>query len=831
MSRSLGTLTLDLVARLGGYEQGLDKAEKEAKKRAAAIERVFEQATATVAAAFASLAAAGTAALTAINAQADTIAGFQDLSDKIGDTAEQIATLQIASSLSGVAIDTVAAASIKLTSALSKTDDESKAVGQALKDIGINFDEFKKLSPVAQIDAVANALAEFEDGAGKTAIAVSLFGKSGAEILPFLKDLAEGGQRQVKLTAEQIAAADEYTKATARLRAEFESFVQQQTANYIPTLSEVQSVLAEVAKNQDVVTVAVGGLEVAVKAALVVLQTLLVVGSDVVYVFKMTGVEIGAMAAQLAALARLDFNGFKAISEAVKGDAERARKELDAFQARVMKIGQPDPNTGLGFGTRSAEDRRWSPVPLRTLAPTALKTGGTTDDPAKKLLENQLKELERTINSEKELMAERNKFLDLYNSQGLLSIEDYYKTQDVIRDESMRKQEAALASQLEILKKARAGADKETDRAELQGKINEVLEKQEKLQRSNSAAAVEAQIKQSIAWKEQEATILAARQAAQDFYDTAMRGYERQLSGVGMGSKFRELQSQIQGIEEKYQQQRQDLANQRAQAELGGPLSEQAKRDYERRLEIINEFEAKTVSAAKTTFAALDEAQSNWLNGATEALANYADEAKNIAKQVEDALTNAFSGLEDTLVEFLTTGKADFKAFADSIIKDMVRIIVRTQITGPLAEWSKGLFKGGGDGEGFDWSKAAGFISGLFGGGKASGGPVAPNTMYRVNENGPELFQAANGDQFLMTGTQSGNIVPNNALGGGGGMGDWTIINHSGVPFSKETMSVSPRERALIIRDARRSVAAEWADPNSQQSRAYARNYRAQRKR
>jgi hypothetical protein len=38
---------------------------------------------------------------------------------------------------------------------------------------------------------VALKLAEFEDGAGKTAIAMELFGKSGATMLPFLKDLAE----------------------------------------------------------------------------------------------------------------------------------------------------------------------------------------------------------------------------------------------------------------------------------------------------------------------------------------------------------------------------------------------------------------------------------------------------------------------------------------------------------------------------------------------------------------------------------------------------------------------------------------------------------------
>ena len=46
---------------------------------------------------------------------------------------------------------------------------------------------------------------------------------------------------------------------------------------------------------------------------------------------------------------------------------------------------------------------------------------------------------------------------------------------------------------------------------------------------------------------------------------------------------------------------------------------------------------------------------------------------------------------------------------------------------------------------------------------------MQPNKLYRVNENGPELFEAANGSQFLMTGTESGKIIPNGAIRASGG--------------------------------------------------------------
>ena len=40
----------------------------------------------------------------------------------------------------------------------------------------------------------------------------------------------------------------------------------------------------------------------------------------------------------------------------------------------------------------------------------------------------------------------------------------------------------------------------------------------------------------------------------------------------------------------------------------------------------------------------------------------------------------------------------------------------------------------------FGDSDIGGILSGIFGGGRAEGGPVLPNKLYRVNERGPELF-------------------------------------------------------------------------------------------
>ena len=60
-------------------------------------------------------------------------------------------------------------------------------------------------------------------------------------------------------------------------------------------------------------------------------------------------------------------------------------------------------------------------------------------------------------------------------------------------------------------------------------------------------------------------------------------------------------------------------------------------------------------------------------------------EAKNLAQGLENVTTNAFSSMEDAMVNFTMTGKASFSDMTNSIISDLMRIAVRTNITGPLA--------------------------------------------------------------------------------------------------------------------------------------------------
>jgi hypothetical protein len=332
MANSLGALVVSLSLDAADYIKGLTKAEYEAQKFAKAVESTVEAARASMVAL--GVGAAGVAV--ALNDQISKIADYQDLADKIGDTAEAIGSLSNAANVSGVSLDTVAAASIKLTASLSKTDDEAKGAGAAITALGLNFQQFKDLSPVDQIEAVANALNKFEDGANKTAVAVSLFGKSGADLLPFLFDLADGSERQVKITQEQIEAADSYAKQVARLQGSLAGLTKQMAAESIPVMSrmveQAQELVNYVKQSQNEYSVFEGVLA----AVQVVFETIVIVASDVIFVLKGIGTEFYGIGRQIAALATGDIEKFSAIGDAMKADAAKARAELDKFQADFL---------------------------------------------------------------------------------------------------------------------------------------------------------------------------------------------------------------------------------------------------------------------------------------------------------------------------------------------------------------------------------------------------------------------------------------------------------------------------------------------------------------
>ena len=154
-------------------------------------------------------------------------------------------------------------------------------------------------------------------------------------------------------------------------------------------------------------------------------------------------------------------------------------------------------------------------------------------------------------------------------------------------------------------------------------------------------------------------------------------------------------------------------------------------------------------------------------------LEQFAQSAFKFAEQAEQAVVNAFKGMEDALVRFVTTGKLNFKDFANAIIADLTRMMVRALIVKPLFNF---LFPGLADGgvvDGGELKKSA------------KGNVFAKNKIvpyaYGGIVNKPTLFPMANG-MGLMGEAGAEAIMPlkrhsNGKLGveASGGMGSIVV--------------------------------------------------------
>lgn len=93
----------------------------------------------------------------------------------------------------------------------------------------------------------------------------------------------------------------------------------------------------------------------------------------------------------------------------------------------------------------------------------------------------------------------------------------------------------------------------------------------------------------------------------------------------------------------------------------------------------------------KASDAALKSSK-DWKDGLTRGMqSSYAD-VTDMAKATENIVKNSFTAMEDTLTEFVMTGKASFSDFVNSIVEGMVRMAIQYAVIKPIMSGIMGYF-------------------------------------------------------------------------------------------------------------------------------------------
>lgn len=257
-SRSLGTLTLDLIARIGGFTSALTKAERDAEKRFKGIESAAKKMGVALGAA---LAVAGGAAAIGIKSAIDYADKLNDMNQRLGVSAEALSGWAYAARQTGTDIDSLGIGLKKLAKNMAEALDPKSTQGRLFEGLGVSVtDASGKLRSVEEIlPEIANKFKELDNATLESAIAMDLFGKSGTDLLEFLNQGGDGlsamrdraRELGVELDGDTLAAADAFNDGVGDLRTALEGLWAQVAADLLPELTRLVNVLVNLTKEGD----------------------------------------------------------------------------------------------------------------------------------------------------------------------------------------------------------------------------------------------------------------------------------------------------------------------------------------------------------------------------------------------------------------------------------------------------------------------------------------------------------------------------------------------------------------------------------------------------
>lgn len=219
-----------------------------------------------------------------------------DLAQKTGVSVEALARFNKAARVSGTDIDAVGKALVKLSKGMVEAAATGKGkAADSLKALGISaVDASGKLKSADRVTLeIANRFKSMADGPAKAALAVNLFGKAGADMIPLLNMGGDAIDKlSVKMTTAFAEKADQYSDKLAMLSGKVGAFGADLLIALLPALNAVT----------DAVSAAVSGFN----AMPAPMKNMAVSGALIAVAFgPLTGLVKGASVAFIACQAAL----------------------------------------------------------------------------------------------------------------------------------------------------------------------------------------------------------------------------------------------------------------------------------------------------------------------------------------------------------------------------------------------------------------------------------------------------------------------------------------------------------------------------------------------
>jgi lambda family phage tail tape measure protein len=224
---------------------------------------------------------------------------------------------------------------------------------------------------------------------------------------------------------------------------------------------------------------------------------------------------------------------------------------------------------------------------------------------------------------------------------------------------------------------------------------------------------------------------------------------------LGMTQDERRVQEAINQVTNETSRMIDEITKKREDA-AGRGANETVIAEYDIQIKKVRELENIYIEMARVVEQTSIETQRTFAYGWDVAFNQFAENAYNYATMAQEVFSTLTSNMTEAINTFVDTGKFSFSNFAESVIKDLIKIQLRMQMMQLFSMGMKAL-------GGFGGASAGPQLLNSY----ADGGEPPVGVPSLVGERGPELFVPS----------RAGTIIPNHqlsaALGGGGG----TTIN------------------------------------------------------
>lgn len=637
-SKSLGTLTLDLVARIGAFTGPLDKAGRAAKQSNAEMAKSFDSLAKGVGVAIGSIPAILSAMVVSSAGAAKEISNQAALAG--------LGTTEFQKYAAGAR--TVGVEQDKLSDILKDTNDKlgdfASTGGGALKDffdniapkVGVTADSFKKLNSKEALSLYVTSLEKANVNQKEMTFYMEAIANDSTALVPLLRNggkaFDELGQAAldtgVVLDEKTIAAAKQFGIELSGLQQYISSARTMLAAEFLPVLAQFTKDVNSSAKEAGGLKGQVGELGQSIlNAAAFVVSA----GDGVTRVFKIiANTLVGTFSTAAGYIQKLGSSGAAALSQLSFGDTSKKFKEDAAQMAASAKIsfdvaGQAAeeikhnleaPLAGDRFKEYVAKAKEAAAEIAETTQTTTLGTGANVDPEAAK------KKLAAEKKAASEAVAAAKKIQSAFSST-----------------------ETDLQRQIELINTSTDARKNATEAAKLQfefesGKLIGLSEQQKDRLRG---LAAELDVRKKLKQANEDAAKLASFGASLDqSNNTAKDGFDLALAGAGSGDKYKERLKEFLAIRQDFNGQMSELQKQLNSGDISKELynseTELLKESLDERLEIQREY-----------YEQLDEAQNDWLDGVSSAWENYRDTALDYQQQAADFTS---SMLQDVTTNF-----------------------------------------------------------------------------------------------------------------------------------------------------------------------------------